>query len=193
MPPRLGAAAVGAVGELAPQAAVVAALALQAPVAAPPGRVRRSTTAGLMPVPTMSAALASITSTSTATSTSMSKVMAVAVAVGTMTTIRSRRQRRLRRRRRDFRRRRLAGAKRAAKLRAGELRWHGLSTMRQHLVSAPGIAVRRGQSAVLIANELLVRVARTTTLMPACVVAASTNSEANELGEPGAAGIHAAP
>ena len=33
--------------------------------------------------------------------------------------------------------------------------------MRQHLVSAPGIAVRRGQSAVLIPNELLVRVART--------------------------------
>ena len=57
-------------------------------------------------------------------------------------------------RRRDFRRRRLAGAKRAAKLRAGELRWHGLSTMRKHLVSAPGIAVRRGQSAVLIPNEL---------------------------------------
>ena len=47
--------------------------------------------------------------------------------------------------------------KRAAKLRAGELRWHGLSTMRQHLVSAPGIAVRRGQSAVLIPNALLVR------------------------------------
>ena len=56
MPPRLGAAAVGAVVVLAPQAAVVA-LALQAPVAAPPGRVRRSTTARLMPVPTMSAAL----------------------------------------------------------------------------------------------------------------------------------------
>ena len=33
--------------------------------------------------------------------------------------------------------------------------------MRKHLVSAPGIAVRRGQSAVLIPNELLVRVART--------------------------------
>jgi hypothetical protein len=46
-------------------------------------------------------------------------------------------------------------------LRAGELRWHGLSTMRKHLVSAPGIAVRRGQSAVLIPNELFVRVART--------------------------------
>jgi hypothetical protein len=41
-------------------------------------------------------------------------------------------------------------------LRAGELRWHGLSTMRKHLVSAPGIAVRRGQSAVLIPNELFV-------------------------------------
>ena len=64
MPPRLGAAAVGAVVVLAPQAAVVVALALQAPVAAPPGRVRRSTIARLMPVPTMSAALASITSTS---------------------------------------------------------------------------------------------------------------------------------
>ena len=33
--------------------------------------------------------------------------------------------------------------------------------MRKHLVSAPGIAVRRGQSAVLIPSELLVRVART--------------------------------
>ena len=43
----------GGGGVLAPQAAVVAALALQAPVAAPPGRVRRSTTARLMPVPTM--------------------------------------------------------------------------------------------------------------------------------------------
>ena len=48
---------------------------------------------------------------------------------------------------------------RAAKLRAGELRRHGLSAMRRHLVSAPGIAVRRGQSAVLIPNELLIRVA----------------------------------
>ena len=33
--------------------------------------------------------------------------------------------------------------------------------MRRHLVSAPGIAVRRGQSALLMPNELLVRVART--------------------------------
>jgi hypothetical protein len=33
--------------------------------------------------------------------------------------------------------------------------------MRKHLVSAPGIAVRRGQSAVLIPNERLLRVART--------------------------------
>ena len=107
------------------------------------------------------AALASITSTSTATSTSMSKVMAVAVAVRTMTPSGRDCSGGYCWRRRDFRRRRLAGAKRAAKLCAGELRWHGLSTVRQHLVSAPGIAVRRGQSAVLIANELLVRVAPT--------------------------------
>ena len=53
-------------------------------------------------------------------------------------------------RRRDVRRRRLDGAQRAAKLRAGELRRHGLSAVRKHLVSAPGIAVRRGQSAELI-------------------------------------------
>ena len=52
---------------------------------------------------------------------------------------------------RDFGRRRLDGAHRAARLRAGELRWHGLSAMRQHLVCPAGIAVRRGQSAVLIA------------------------------------------
>ena len=78
-----------------------------------------------------------------------------------MTTIRSRPQRRLRRRRRDFRRRGLDGAQRAPELRTGELRRHGLPAMRKHLVSAPGLAVRRGQSAVLIPNELLVRVART--------------------------------
>ena len=63
MRPRLG----GAVVVLALQAAVVVVLALQAPLAAPPGRMRRSTTPGLIPVPTMSAALALITSTLTAT------------------------------------------------------------------------------------------------------------------------------
>ena len=35
-------------------------------------------------------------------------------------------------------------------LRAGELRRHGLPAVRQHLVCAAGIAVRRGQSTVLI-------------------------------------------
>ena len=53
-------------------------------------------------------------------------------------------------RRRDVRRHRLDGAHVAAELRAGELRRHGLPAVRRHLVSAPGIAVRRGQSAVLI-------------------------------------------
>src|SRR5580765_2272351 len=89
MPPPLGVAAVEVVGVLAPQAPVVVVLAPRAPVAVAPGRVRRSTTARLMPVPTMSVALASITSTSTATSTSMSKVMAAAAAVGTAVAVTS--------------------------------------------------------------------------------------------------------
>ena len=60
--------------------------------------------------------------------------------------------------------------------------------MRKHLVSAPGIAVRRGQSAVLIPNELLVRVART-----GYADASLRSRSEHEFGEPGAAGIHAAP
>ena len=115
-----------------------------------------------MPVPTMSAAPASTTSTSIANVNVNVEghggccggwdndyhPVATAAAVGAAVAVTSA----------------VVGSmvrKRAAKLRAGELRWHGLSAMRKHLVSAPGIAVRRGQSAVLIPNELLLRIART--------------------------------
>jgi hypothetical protein len=59
--------------------------------------------------------------------------------------------------------------------------------MRKHLVSAPGIAVRRGQSAVLMPIELLVKVARTD-----YADASLRSCSEHEFGEPGAAGIHAA-
>jgi hypothetical protein len=54
---------------------------------------------------------------------------------------------------RDFCRCRLDRAQCAAQLCAGELRWHGVSTMRQYLVSAPGVPVRRGQSTVLMSGR----------------------------------------
>ena len=78
---------------------------------------------------------------------------AAATTAGTTTITRSRRPRRSARGRRDVGRHRLDGAHRAARLRAGQLRRHGLPAMRQHLVSAPGVAVHRGQSTVLMCER----------------------------------------
>jgi hypothetical protein len=109
----------------------VVVLARQAAVGAP-GKLR-STTAGRTPVPTTSAAAASTTSTSTGTSTSMS-INTVAVVGGTMTIIRSRLSGRWRCRCGNLRRDRLDGEHRAGWLHASELRWHGVSAVRRHLV-----------------------------------------------------------
>ena len=156
------AAAAAAVAVAAPAHQAVAAVVAAAPAhravaAAVPGRTRRSTTARPTRAPTTSAAPASTTSTSIEANVNVTERQ------------RQRRQQRLLQQRlgqrlspgrhggrgrrdggRDLGRRRLDGAHRAAGLRAGELRRHGLPAVRQHLVPAAGIAVRRRQSAVLM-------------------------------------------
>ena len=47
---------------------------------------------------------------------------------------------------RDLRGRRIDGAQRSARLRARQLRWHGLPAMRRHLVCPARVPVRRGDS-----------------------------------------------
>ena len=123
MPPRLGAAAVGAVVVLGPQAAVVAALALQAPVAARPEQSAQvnNSQADARTNNVRSTSVNNVNNVNVDRDVNVNVeghrgccggwdndyhpvATAAAVTAGG---------------RRDFRRRRLAGAKRAAKLRAG--------------------------------------------------------------------------